>query len=137
MDGYVAPRLAWSTQLRLAVIEEGRVVGEEVRDVRDFGPGALAGLLCSLPVDTIVCGGIPPEYEWLLERRGTAVIWGVIGTTSQVLVALARGRLARDDAVNPRHANDAQLPEGTANADPPFGAMMAARADSEAIYPAA
>jgi len=116
MRGYVSPRLAWCTHVRLAVIDAGRIVSDETQDVRGFGPAALIGLLSALELDTIVCGAISPESEQALERQGVGVIWGVIGKTNQVLLALARGQLRNDDVVSQRGecSLDATLPPSRA-----------------------
>jgi predicted Fe-Mo cluster-binding NifX family protein len=108
MAGYVAPRLAWSTQLRVAVVEPGRVVSQQTQDVRHLGPLALVNFLGALAPDALVCGGIPPECERALEQHGIKVVWGVIGTIQQALLAVVRGELCNDEPIDSPCAGAAQ-----------------------------
>ncbi len=100
MEGYVSPRLAWCTHLRIAGIDAGHILHEESRDVCDLDPAMLVNLLNELELDVLACGGIPPEMECALHPRELRVIRGVIGTGDQVLQALAHGRLRNDDVAN-------------------------------------
>ena len=97
MAGYMAARVAWVTQVRLVIVEHGRIESQTAHDVSGFTPAGLEQLLGTLAPDVLVCGGIPPEWERALRTQGVEVIWGVIGTNSQVLMALASGQLCHDN----------------------------------------
>lgn len=102
-DGNVFPHFGHTGQFKVYEIEEGKVVGTQVADTDGSGHGALAGMLRTLEVDTLICGGIGAGAQAALADAGIRLYGGVSGSADEAVEALLAGKLAFDPDVRCSH----------------------------------
>ena len=57
-NGDVFQHFGHTKQFKVYDVENGKIVSSEIIDTNGSGHGALAGVLSSLHVDALICGGI-------------------------------------------------------------------------------
>ena len=102
-NGNVFPHFGHTEQFKVYEIEEGKVAGAQVVDTDGSGHGALAGMLRTLNVDTLVCGGIGAGAQAALAEAGIRLYGGVSGSADEAVEALLAGKLAFDPDVHCDH----------------------------------
>lgn len=84
-------------------VEDGRVAASQLVDTEGQGHGALAGMLRTLGVDTLICGGIGGGARSALDAAGIRLFGGVSGSADEAVDALLQGKLAYDPEVRCNH----------------------------------
>lgn len=102
-NGNVFPHFGHTEQFKVYEIEEGKVVGTQVVNTDGSGHGALAGMLKTLKVDTLICGGIGAGAQVALADAGIRLYGGVSGSADEAVEALLAGKLAFDPDVHCSH----------------------------------
>ncbi|MGI5885343.1 MAG: NifB/NifX family molybdenum-iron cluster-binding protein [Candidatus Spyradocola sp.] len=92
-NGEVFQHFGHTEQFKVYDIEDGRVVGSEVRSAQGSGHGALAGLLKSWGVTALICGGIGGGARMALMEAGIELYGGVQGSADAAVEALLTGKL--------------------------------------------
>ena len=95
-NGQVFQHFGHTEQFKLYDVENGAVTAQTVVDAGGEGHGALAAVLKSHGVDTLVCGGIGGGARMALEQAGIALYGGVTGSADGAVEALLRGELSYD-----------------------------------------
>ncbi len=95
----VSPRFGFTSEVLLARVEGGQV--ELARRVSLGGRGGrqLLSFLAAEKPQVVICGGIHPSWQVLLEREGMKVIWGVIGPAEDALKSYVAGTLRSNQFV--------------------------------------
>lgn len=91
--GNVFQHFGHSKEFKLYQTEDGKVVSSQVKSAEGEGHGALADLLKSWQVDTLICGGIGGGAQAALAERGIQLFGGVTGEADQQVEALLAGSL--------------------------------------------
>ncbi len=102
-NGNVFPHFGHTEQFKVYEIEEGKVAGAQVVDTDGSGHGALAGMLRTLNVNTLVCGGIGAGAQTALAEAGIRLYGGVSGSADEAVEALLAGRLEFDPDIHCDH----------------------------------
>ena len=102
-NGDVFPHFGHTEQFKVYEIAEGKVAGAQVVDTNGSGHGALAGMLKTLEVDTLICGGIGAGAQAALAEAGIRLYGGVSGSADEAVEALLAGRLVFNPDVHCDH----------------------------------
>ncbi len=102
-NGNVFPHFGHTSQFKLYETADGKIMSSRVVGTDGQGHGALAGLLRSLGVDTLICGGIGAGAQNALAEAGIRLYGGVSGPADAAVQALLDGSLAYDPQVHCDH----------------------------------
>ena len=102
-NGNIFQHFGKTSQFKVYDIEDNKIVNSEVVSTNGQGHGALAGILQSLKVDTLICGGIGGGAQNALASAGIALYGGVSGSADEAVDALLAGNLAYNPAVHCNH----------------------------------
>ena len=102
-NGNVFPHFGHTSQFKLYETADGKIMSSRVVGTDCQGHGALAGLLRSLGVDTLICGGIGAGAQNALAEAGIRLYGGVSGPADAAVQALLDGSLAYDPQVHCDH----------------------------------
>ena len=106
-NGEVFQHFGHTEQFKLYEVSGGKVLSETVVDTNGSGHGALAGLLASLGVDTLICGGNGGGAQAALAEANIRLIGGVQGSADEAVQAFLGGTLAFDPNVQCTHHDHA------------------------------
>ena len=101
--GVIFQHFGHTAQFKIYNVEDGNIVSEQVIDTNDSGHGALAGLLSSLGVDTLICGGIGGGAQMALAEAGIRLFGGIAGEADAAVEALLAGELEYNPNVRCSH----------------------------------
>ena len=90
-------------QFKIYTAENGKIISSEVIDTNGSGHGALAGILSSLGVDALICGGIGGGAQMALAQAGIKLYGGVSGSSDAAVEALLGGTLGFNPNVECNH----------------------------------
>ena len=107
-NGLIFPHFGHTSQFKIYEVEDGKIAASQVVGAGGQGHGALAGLLRSLQVDTLICGGIGAGAQTALAEAGIRLYGGVSGPANAAVQALLAGTLAYDPDVHCDHHNHAE-----------------------------
>ena len=93
-NGLIFPHFGHTSQFKIYEVKDGKIAASQVVGTGGQGHGALAGLLRSLQVDTLICGGIGAGAQTALAEAGIRMYGGVSGPADAAVQALLAGTLA-------------------------------------------
>lgn len=102
-NGNVFPHFGHTEQFKVYDIADGKIAGAEVVGTDGNGHGALAGMLSSLNIDTLICGGIGGGAQAALAAAGIRLYGGVTGSADEAVEALLAGSLDYNPQVQCSH----------------------------------
>ena len=102
-DGKIFQHFGHTEYFKLYDVENGKVTVDTVVNTNGSGHGALAGLLKSLQVETLICGGIGGGAIEALAAAGIQVHAGVSGDADAAVQQLLAGTLAASAQANCDH----------------------------------
>ena len=102
-NGQVFQHFGHTEQFKIYTEEDGKITDSQVIDTNGSGHGALAGLLASLGVDALICGGIGGGAQMALAEAGIKLYGGVSGDADKAVEALFGGTLGFDPNVKCDH----------------------------------
>ena len=102
-NGQIFQHFGHTEQFKIYTAENGKIISSEVIDTNGSGHGALAGLLLSLGVDILICGGIGGGAQMALAEAGIKLYGGVSGPTDTAVNALLDGTLGFNPDVKCNH----------------------------------
>ena len=92
-NGEVFQHFGRTERFKVYDVEDGKVLSSEVVGTNGSGHGALAGVLNTLHVDTLICGGIGGGAQTALAQAGIRLYGGVSGSADEAVNALLAGAL--------------------------------------------
>ena len=95
-NGNVYGHFGHTAAFKVYEAENGKVLSSQVVDTNGSGHGALAGLLSSLGVDVLICGGIGGGARMALMEAGIAIYGGVTGDADEAVELLLSNALSFD-----------------------------------------
>ena len=125
-QGNVFQHFGRTEQFKIYEAEDGKIISSEVRGTDGTGHEALAGLLASLNVDAVICGGRGEGMKNALAAAGIAVCPGAEGDADSAVEAYLRGELAPGDA-NCDHHHEEEEESGGCGPHCPHAAAHAPR----------
>lgn len=106
-NGEIFQHFGHTEQFKVYQVEDSKVVSSQVVGTNGSGHGALAGLLQTMGVDTLICGGIGGGAQMALADAGIRLFGGVSGSADEAVNALLSGRLAYNPDVRCSHHDHA------------------------------
>ena len=95
-NGNIFQHFGHTEQFKIYNVEGEKVISSEVINTNGSGHGALAGLLASLNVDVLICGGIGGGAQMALAQAGIRLFGGVKGSADAAVEALLSDTLHYD-----------------------------------------
>ncbi len=92
-NGKIFQHFGHTERFKLYEVENNQIVSSQVIDTNGSGHGALAGLLGSLGVDVLICGGIGGGAQSALKDVGIKLFGGVSGLADEAVKAYIDGAL--------------------------------------------
>ena len=105
-NGQIFQHFGHTEQFKVYHVENGSIVSSEVIDTNGSGHGALAGLLSSIKIDVLICGGIGGGAQMALANAGIKLYGGVTGEADKAVEALIAGNLDFNPDVQCNHHGD-------------------------------
>ncbi len=102
-NGEIFQHFGHTAQFKLYKVEDGEIVASTVVDTNGSGHGALATLLSSYGIDTLICGGIGGGAQNALAQAGIRLYGGCSGDADEAVQALLDGTLAFNPNVRCNH----------------------------------
>ncbi len=102
-NGEVFQHFGHTEQFKIYEIKEGKIESAQIVNTDGNGHRALAGLLSSLNVDTLICGGIGAGAQSALTNSGIRFYGGVSGNADNAVNNLLSGNLDFDQNVHCNH----------------------------------
>ena len=102
-NGQIFGHFGHTEQFKIYTAEDGKITDSQVIDTNGSGHGALAGLLASLGVDALICGGIGGGAQMALAEAGIKLYGGVSGDADKAVETLLGGTLGFDPNVKCDH----------------------------------
>jgi predicted Fe-Mo cluster-binding NifX family protein len=94
MRGRMAPVLNWCSRMLIFSAIPDEIVGRELW-VLKLGPDERLQLLQEKGVDTLICGALSADLQYLATKLGLTIIPGVAGEVGEVLTAYRENRLSQ------------------------------------------
>ena len=105
-NGNVFEHFGHSKQFKIYETDGQNVVKEEVIESEGSGHSAMAGLLTSLGINAVICGGIGDGAVNALGEAGIEVYSGVSGNADEAVAAYLNGELISEGINCSHHANE-------------------------------
>ena len=108
-DKQVAQHFGRCPSYTIAMVEDGRIVSQEVIANPGHEPGFLPGYLGQRGVEVIIAGGMGPRAEGLFAQHGIETVVGAYGPVVRAIQAYLAGAIDLDANVcdhGPEHACD-------------------------------
>ena len=102
-NGQIFQHFGHTEQFKVYTVDNGIITTDEIVDTNGSGHGALAGLLSTLGVDALICGGIGGGAQTALTQAGIKLYGGVSGSADAAVKALLGGTLGFDPNVKCDH----------------------------------
>ena len=113
-EGLIFQHFGRTAYFKVYDVEDGQVVSSEVVSTNGSGHGALAGVLCALKADALICGGIGGGAQMALAAAGIRLYAGVSGNPDEAVAALLAGSLDFDPEARCTHHDEHHHGEGHA-----------------------
>lgn len=102
-NGNIFQHFGHTEQFKVYEIENKQVTAQRIVGTDGSGHGALAGMLRSLEIDTLICGGIGGGARMALEEAGITLYGGASGDADAAVEALLTGKLQYNPDVTCHH----------------------------------
>jgi len=102
-NGQIFQHFGRTEQFKVYNVEDGKILSSEVVGTGGEGHGALAGVLRSLGVDVLLCGGIGAGAQNALKESGIQFYGGVQGNVDRAVESYIAGKLVYDPNVHCDH----------------------------------
>lgn len=112
-NGQVFQHFGHTAQFKIYEVCDGKVTAAQVMSTNGSGHGALAGLLSSLQVEVLICGGIGGGARNALDAAGIRLYGGVSGDADAAVEALLNGTLRFNPDVQCSHHGEDHHHDGT------------------------
>ena len=95
-NGNVFHHFGHTENFKIYEVENGEIVKMEVVSSKGQGHGALAGVLSSLGVEVLICGGIGSGAQNALKKENIKHFGGVKGSADMAVISYLNGKLQYD-----------------------------------------
>ena len=102
-NGNVFQHFGRTEEFKVYDVEDGVLKSSEVVGTNGQGHGALAHVLSSLGVDTLICGGIGGGAQMALSSMGIELWGGISGSADEAVKAYLEGKLQKNSGANCNH----------------------------------
>ena len=102
-NGQIFQHFGHTAQFKVYTVKDNVITSAEIIDTNGSGHGALAGLLATLGVDALICGGIGGGAQMALAQAGIKLYGGVQGDADEAAECLIDGTLNYNPSVRCNH----------------------------------
>lgn len=102
-NGQIFQHFGHTEQFKVYEIQDGTIRETQIVETNGSGHGALAGLLSTLDIDVLICGGIGGGAQMALAQAGIQLYGGVSGDADEAVEALLNGNLMYNPEVKCNH----------------------------------
>lgn len=102
-NGQIFQHFGHTEQFKIYDADGGKILSEEIVSTNGSGHGALAGLLRTLNIDVLICGGIGGGAKAALADAGIKLYGGACGSCDAAVQALLAGNLDYNPDVKCSH----------------------------------
>ncbi len=102
-NGQIFQHFGHTEQFKIYDADGGKILSEEIVSTNGSGHGALAGLLRTLNIDVLICGGIGGGAKAALADAGIKLYGGASGSCDAAVQALLAGNLDYNPDVKCSH----------------------------------
>ncbi len=102
-NGLIFQHFGHTQQFKMYEVQNDSVISTQIIDTNGTGHGALAGLLASLGVDVLICGGIGGGAQMALANANIRLFGGVAGDADEAVAAFLAGSLDYNPSVKCNH----------------------------------
>ena len=102
-NGEIFQHFGHTSEFKVYDVENDAIIGSEVISTGGSGHGALAGVLCALHADVLICGGIGGGAQNALNMAGIRWYAGVCGSADAAVAAFLAGKLDYDPEAKCSH----------------------------------
>ena len=102
-NGLIFQHFGHTEQFKIYEVKDGNITNSHVVETNGSGHGALAGMLSTLGIDVLVCGGIGGGAQMALAQAGIKLYGGVSGAADEAVEALLNGNLMYNPDVKCNH----------------------------------
>ncbi len=102
-NGEIFQHFGHTREFKIYTVEDGKILSSEVVSSGGSGHGALAGLLSSLEIDVLICGGIGGGAQMALAQAGITLFGGVCGGADSAVEAFISDSLEYNPNVKCNH----------------------------------
>lgn len=95
-NGEIFGHFGHTKQFKVYETENGKIISSKVVGTNGSGHGALAGMLSSLDIDVLICGGIGGGAQMALAQAGIKLFGGVQGDADKAVEAYLNDALQYD-----------------------------------------
>lgn len=102
-NGEIFQHFGHTEHFKIYDVQDGKIIASEITDTNGSGHGALAGVLSSLNVDVLICGGIGGGAQAALQAAGIRLYGGVSGSADKAVEEFVAGKLMYNPDVQCNH----------------------------------
>ena len=102
-NGLIFQHFGHTQQFKMYEVQNDSVISTQIIDTNSTGHGALAGLLASLGIDVLICGGIGGGAQMALANANIRLFGGVAGDADEAVAAFLAGSLDYNPSVKCNH----------------------------------
>ncbi|MBQ4559819.1 MAG: NifB/NifX family molybdenum-iron cluster-binding protein [Tyzzerella sp.] len=102
-NGQIFQHFGHTELFKIYEVQDGKITNSQIVETNGSGHGALAGLLSTLGIDILVCGGIGGGAQMALAQTGIKLYGGVSGDADETVEALLNGKLMYNPDVKCNH----------------------------------
>ena len=102
-NGQIFQHFGHTEQFKIYDIQDGTIKNTQIVETNGSGHGALAGLLSTLGIEVLICGGIGAGAQMALAQAGIKLYGGVSGDADEAVEALLKGNRMYNPDVKCNH----------------------------------
>ena len=102
-NGEIFGHFGHTKQFKVYETENGKIISSKVIYTNGSGHGALAGMLSSLDIDVLICGGIGGGAQMALSNAGIKLFGGACGNADKAVEAFLENALEYDPEAKCNH----------------------------------
>jgi predicted Fe-Mo cluster-binding NifX family protein len=92
------PRFGCTREILIVTVENGKIISKKRLPVTQKAFFSLSDFLGTEQVSVMICGGIHPRFQQVIQAQKIELIWGVVGEWQLVFQAYLDGTLQSDPA---------------------------------------
>ena len=90
-ENRVMPRFGCTREMIIVSVEDGKIISNKQLTITLQAD--ILRLAVSEQVSVLICGGIHPRFQQILQEQNIELVWGVVGEWQEVLQAYLEGTL--------------------------------------------
>ena len=101
----VMPRFGCAREIIIVTVEDGKILSKKRLTMTQEKFISLPEVVASERISVMICDGIHPRFQQVIQGQNIQLVWGVVGEWQDVLQAHLNGTLQSNPAFCPRHGH--------------------------------